>query len=123
MTERTKPLYPALEAGLRDNVGVDAPARINAFCNSLSVVAGNDNDITLGVDAGNNADVATAFAPHHGDGANPRAGDARTIRRERARHIGTAARMACTFQNVIHERGAPQARLAGRVAADIAAGF
>src|SRR5665213_3794099 len=102
----------------RHHIGGDAPARINRLGHRVVVVAGNDDRIAVGIDAGDDADMAAAMTPHHRDGADLRPRDARAVVFVTNGEIA-AAGVSGALEDQVHERATPKAAAPGRVGADI----
>src|SRR5689334_19215186 len=79
----------------RHDVGIDPAARHRRLADAVAVIARDHDRIALGIDAGDDADVAAAAAArHHRDRADLRAGNALAVFRERTRHVGAGAAIA-----------------------------
>src|SRR6516164_231571 len=66
-------------ASVRHHVSVDAAARDRRLADTVAVIAGDHDRIALGVDAGDDADMAAAAPAHHGDRADLRARNALAV--------------------------------------------
>src|SRR5260370_35623953 len=73
-------LYP--RSVRRHHVGVDPAARHRGFTDAVAVIARDHDRIALGVDAGDDADMAAAAPAHDGDGADLRTRYAPAVARE-----------------------------------------
>src|SRR5439155_9518739 len=108
----------------RHDVGVYPAARDRGFADAVAVIARDHDRIALGIDAGDDADMAAAAAArHHRNGADLRTGNALAVFCERTRHVRAGAAIAGVLQNHVREPRTPQAAASGRVAAEITARF
>src|SRR5262249_21696169 len=88
------------------NVRSDPASRINRLGDGAIVIAGNDDRISVGIDAADDAHVTAAAPTHDRDCADLGPTHARAIARVGLRQVA-ATGMAGALKDQIHERATP----------------